>query len=371
MQLKPFLLDDWLDRRAPPARYNLGASTGPVWTLDELQELMTPQERAALGRSDIEYGAAAGRAGLREELAAMHGVSADEVQVTTGGAEGLLILFFLASEAGANLVVPEHSFETFTAVPTAMGCECRPYRLRQEDRYRVDVEEIKRSTDDRTQLIVVNSPHSPTGSVIGADVLKELHDFAADRGVQLVVDEVFHPIYHDGDRPSAAHLPQTTIVGDFSKGFCLGGLRVGWIIDRNVERIERYRNARAYFTASNSFPAEALAEVAARDRETVWARARGVVARNLPLLDQFFQENAEWVSWVRPEGGFTGFPRLLSGADSRPFAEAAARNGVLVAPGDCFGCPSSFRLGFGRSAEGYNEALQILGAELEAFSRSR
>lgn len=364
MKLESFRLEHWLDEHGPRTRYDLGASTGPLWTLRELHALMTPEQTTAHEKATVSYGPVAGREGLRRQLAALHGVSAQEVQVLNGGAEGLLAIFFLASEAGANVVVPTPAFPSFTALPEAFGLEVRKYRLREEDAYRLDVDEVRRLTDDHTKLIIVNSPNSPTGCVSEEEALRELHDFALDRGIQFLVDEVFHPIYHDRERPSAARLPRATVLGDFSKALCLGGLRVGWIIDHDLKRLQAYRNARGYFTASNSFPGEALAEVALEHREVFWARARDVASRNLALLDEFFKDHADLVQWVRPRGGFTGFPRLLSGADSRPLALAAIEKGVLIVPGDCFGYPSYFRLGFGACVDGYAEGLEILATEL-------
>ena len=183
-----------------------------------------------------------------------------------------------------------------------------------------------------TRLVFVNSPHNPTGAVIDPETLRTLHDRCAERGVQFVVDEVFHPMYHDGGtRPSAATLPHATVLGDFSKALCLSGLRTGWMIEHDRRRRSRYRNARAYFTISNSLPGEVLAEVAARHHERLLARAQAVADANLPLLHRFFEDRADTFAWARPAGGFTGFPSLRDGTVARPFCERAALRGAAGA----------------------------------------
>jgi aspartate/methionine/tyrosine aminotransferase len=181
------------------------------------------------------------------------------------------------------------------------------------------------------------------------------------------VDEVYHPLYHDGATRSAGEATGATVVGDFSKAFCLSGLRTGWMLERDPERRQRYWNARAQFSVSNNFPGELLAEVATRHRDRIFERASHVCAANLATLDAFFEERAEVFEWVRPKGGTTAFPRLRGGADARAMCEAAIARGVLVVPGDCFGRPDHFRLGFGACEDGFDEAVRALG-ELAAIA---
>ena len=87
--------------------------------------------------------------------------------------------------------------------------------------------------------------------------------------------------------------------------------------------------------------------------------------RNLALLDQVFAQYAGLLEWIRPAGGMTAFPWLASGADAREFCQALARRGVLMVPGDCFGQPSHFRLGFAASGDRFPRALERFGEFLK------
>jgi len=368
MNLKPFLLDHWLNHyhfADPPIKYDLASSTGPVWTMQQILDLMDDDERRQLSEARLLYCHASGTTKLRQAISDMHGVEPDDIQVLTGGAEALLILFFLAAEPGANVIVPMPGFPPFEVLPQSLGIETRFYHLRPENQFRIDLDEIKRQADQNTRLILVNSPHNPTGATISDAELRSLHDFAAERGIQFVVDEVYHPIYHGQETRSAATLPHATILGDLSKAFCLSGLRVGWLVERNRDRMEQLLNVRSYFTISNTPIAEAMAVTAVRRRETVFSRVRTVVNANLALLDGFFERLSDVIGWVRPRGGMTGFPWLIGEQDSRGLCQKAAERGVLLAPGDCFGMPRHFRLGFGAAETGFPEAL----AELESLIR--
>jgi aspartate/methionine/tyrosine aminotransferase len=246
-----------------------------------------------------------------------------------------------------------------------LGLEVRRYHLRAESEFRIDLDEVRSRSDRRTKLILVNSPHNPTGAVIGDAELDELHDFSGQRGIQLVVDEVYHPIYHGPAAPSASRLPGVTVLGDFSKALCLSGLRLGWIVERDAPRRVRYENARGYLTVSSSSPlGEALGVIGVHNRDRILERTQRVASANLRAMEPFFAEHTERFGWIPPRGGLTAWPWLRSGESSRPFCEEAAAHGVLLAPGDCFGVPSHFRIGFGAGGDDISKAVDRLSGLL-------
>jgi aspartate/methionine/tyrosine aminotransferase len=136
--------------------------------------------------------------------------------------------------------------------------------------------------------------------------MEVLHDFCAERQVQFVSDEVYHPIYHGPAMRSAARLPHATVLGDFSKALCLSGLRIGWMIEPDARRREHYRNARSHFTVSGTVLGERLATLALQHRDAIYDRTHRVSKINLPLLDRLFAEHADLLRWVRPAGGHDG-----------------------------------------------------------------
>ena len=368
MELKPFLLDDWLDQYEHDIEFDLAASTGPKWKVNDILALADDETRHRFLNHDLVYGRVAGADGLREAIAEMQGVPADTVQITTGAAEALLVVMWTAAEPGANIILPRPGFATFSALPESLGLETRFYHVRRENRFRIDPDEIKRLADSKTKLILINSPHHPTGTTISDEEMESVHNFAVERGIQLVTDEVYHPIYHSESRRSAARLPHATVISDLSKAFSNPGVRTGWIIERDAQRRKQYWTARAYFTITNSTTGEILSEIAIRKREVVLGRTSEVSRRNLPLLGHFMTEHREVLGWIPPEGGMTAFPWLLSGENARPFCQAAAARGILLAPGDCFDAPAHFRLGFAASGENFPRALERFGAFVKSWS---
>jgi aspartate/methionine/tyrosine aminotransferase len=372
VELKPFLLDIWLDTHEHHIEFDLAASTGPRWTLNEILSLASEKDgegaRQRFLNHTLAYSRPAGAEGLRAAIADMQGVDIDAVQVVTGASEALLVLMWLAAEPGANVIIPQPGFTTFSALPESLRLETRTYAVRKENGFRIDLDEITRLADTNTKLILVNSPHNPTGAIVSDAELDSLHEFTSSRGIQLVSDEVYHPIYHGQATQSAARLPHATVIHDFSKAFPLAGVRTGWMIEHDPKRRERYWNARAYFSISNNSAGEMLAEIAMRHRNIILGKTHATATRNLRQLAAFMDDHRETLAWVPPRGGMTAFPWLASGEDSRAFCEAAAAQGILLAPGDCFDAPSHFRLGFAAMTDKFPAALDRLGKFVNSWS---
>ena len=368
MQLKSFLLDTWLDQYEHDIEFNLAASTGPTWTVNDILSLADDETRHRFLNHKLVYSRPAGADSLREAIAEMQRVPVEAVQVVTGASEALLALMWRAAEPGANVIIPLPGFTTFSALPESLGLETRFYRVRRENSFRIDPEEIIRLADSKTKLILINSPHNPTGATISDEEMEALHDFAAERGIQLVSDEVYHPIYHGRQTKSAARLPHATVIADLSKAFSIAGVRTGWMIEHDAKRRQQYWTARAYFSISNTTTGEILSEIAIRRRDVVLGKTQEVATRNLELLEAFMKDHRDVLGWIPPQGGMTAFPWLLSGEHERPFCQAATEQGILLAPGDCFDAPSHFRLGFAAAGDNFSKALDRFGAFVKSWS---
>jgi aspartate/methionine/tyrosine aminotransferase len=368
MQLKPFLLDAWLDQYEHHTEFNLAASTGPAWTVSEILALANEETRHRFLNHKLVYSRPAGADSLREAIAEMQRVPVEAVQIVTGASEALVVLMWLAAEPGANVIIPLPAFTTFSALPESLGLETRFYHVRRENGFRIDIDEIKRLADPKTKLILINSPHNPTGATISDSEMEALHYFTAERGIQLISDEVYHPIYHGRQTKSAARLPHATVIADLSKAFSIAGVRTGWMIEHDAQRRQQYWNARAYFSISNTTTGEHLAEIAIRNRDAVLGKTQESATRSLKLLDGFIAEHRDVLDWIPPQGGMTAFPWLVSGENARAFCQGATEHGILLAPGDCFDVPSHFRLGFAAAGANFPKALDRFGTFVKSWS---
>ncbi|HEX7417770.1 MAG TPA: pyridoxal phosphate-dependent aminotransferase, partial [Steroidobacteraceae bacterium] len=283
----------------------------------------------------------------------------DWVVVTTGASEALSALYCLAAEPGASIALPFPAFPAMPVMARAWGLRVTEYKLARERGFVQTAAAVLGAVEGATRLALVNTPHNPTGAVMPQGEMLQLADALAQRGILLLVDEVYHPLYFAAAVPSAAQHANTIVIGDLSKALSLSGLRIGWLIDRDARRRERLIDLRSYFTISGSPITEALAAHALAHRATILARLEAVTRANLAMLEQFMHTQRSRIGWVRPAGGTVVFPWRLDGSNARGMCEQLARAGVLVAPGDCFAAPAHFRLGLGAQASGFQEALDI------------
>ena len=370
MRIPRFELDHWLAKyefAATPIRYNLASSTGPHWKLGDLLALGDGAGLKELGDLRLSYAPPQGSLALRKQVAALHDVDPDWVVITTGASEALSALYCYASEPGASITFPFPAFPAMPAMARAWGLSVSTYKLDRADGYRQSAERVLAAVRESTRLALVNTPHNPTGSVMPHAEIARVAANLEQRLIPLLVDEVYHPLYHGGSAPaSAANIPNTIVIGDLSKALSLPGLRIGWLIDRDARRRERLIDLRSYFTISGSPLTEAIAAHALANREAIVSRLRTVAATNLTTLREFMSAHDDVLGWVEPAGGTTAFPWLRDGSNARELCTTLASAGVLFAPGDCFDAPEHFRLGFGAQAEGFAAALEIVSDTLRA-----
>lgn len=366
MKVPPFKLDHWLaahEFATPPIRYNLASSTGPSWTVADIMALGGGGARDLDGLV-LSYAPPQGNKLLRERIAALHGADPDHVLVMTGASEALVALTALFAEPGASIVLPKPAYPAVPVLARAWGLQVREYELERENGFAQTAAGVLGAVDSSTRAVFVNTPHNPTGSTMPAAEQHALAEELAAGGIPLIVDEVYHPLYHGAAIPSAAALPNTIVLGDFAKAMSLPGLRVGWLIDRDARRREALLDLRSYFTISGSPLTEAIGAHALANASAIHDRLRTVSRGNLELLTQFMTRHAGLLSWAPSTGGTTCFPCLSDGRDARPLCEELAKAGVLVAPGDCFDMPAHFRVGFGALQAGYADALEVFARVL-------
>jgi len=369
MKVPPFKLDAWLaahEFATPPIRYNLASSTGPLWTVGELMKLGGGSE-AALADVKLSYAPPQGSKLLRERIGALHDVDPDHVLVMTGASEALIALTAYFAAPGASIVLPKPAYPAMPVLARAWGLQVREYALRPEYGFAQTAEGVMTAVDASTRAVFVNTPHNPTGSVMPGNEQRKLAGLLASRGIPLIVDEVYHPLYHGTDGASATNIPNTIVLGDFAKAMSIPGLRIGWLVDADAVRREALLDLRSYFTISGSPLTEAIGAHALTHADQVLGRLRSVSQANLSMLNKFMLQHRGALGWTPPAGGTTCFPWLRDGRDARPLCEALAKAGVLAAPGDCFDMPAHLRIGVGAVSDGYQEALDIFRSVLAGF----
>jgi aspartate/methionine/tyrosine aminotransferase len=305
---------------------------------------------------------------VRDAVADFCGVDPEWVVMTTGASEALSLLICSAERPNGNLVIPDPAYPAYASMAQAWRLNVSRYGLSNGNGLVLDGDAVLEAVNADTVAVIVNTPHNPTGAVMPRSEIEALAAELGEKGIPLIVDEVHHPLYYGSPQPSAASIENVIVTSDLSKAMSLPGLRTGWLVDRNKVRRDRLIDARSTFSVSGSPLLEQLAAHALENRSAIFDRLRTIASANLERLDALMTRSGGTLSWSRPQGGATCFPRFNDGRDSRAFCQALADVGVLVAPGDCFGHPSHMRIGFAQQADRFEVAIDRFAAVLAGTS---
>ena len=359
MRIADFALERYFARWEFAVRHVLCASDVEGWSMAELLELADEETRGMWESLRLGYTESTGHPLLRREIAALYdAIGPDDVLVFAGAEEAIFCLMTTSLEAGDHVVVTWPGYQSLYEVARSVGAKVGLHLLREEDGWALDVDRLIRSFHDDTRMVVVNAPHNPTGMLPAPEDWRRLAEACSSRGIRLVADEVYRFLEHDGAStlPAGADLDDRAVsIGVMSKSFALAGLRIGWLATRDRGILDRCARMKDYTTICSSAPSEVLALIALRARERVLERSRSIVNANLEVLDDFFARRSDAMTWVRPRGGSTAFPKLVAGGPAGASADAfAARlvegTGVLLLPSSTFGFGDSHvRIGLGRT----------------------
>ena len=285
----------------------------------------------------------------------------------TGAEEAIFLFMHAMLTANDHVIVHWPCYQSLMEVARSIGCEVTLWKASEEFGWALDPEELQRQIKPNTRVIVINTPHNPTGYLMPGNRFQDISRMAKANGIILFSDEVYRESeYRVEDRlPAACDLGSHTVsLGVMSKTYGLPGLRIGWIATQNKEIYERMAVLKDYTTICNSAPGEFLAEIALRHRKALVDRTQKIIADNLDLLDSFFNDYADQFAWQRPRAGAIGYPRLM-GEDVEVFCEALVKDaGVLLLPGTVYDDTGNhFRIGFGR--RNFGEALERVEAYLQ------
>lgn len=352
MTLAPFALERYFARHEFTVEFVLCASDCESVSVAELLAL-EPDASSRFGAQSLGYTESPGRPSLREEVARLYTtVRPDDVLVHCGAEEAIFTLMHAVLTAGDHAIVHAPCYQSLVELPRSLGCDVSPWTAREALGWALDLDDLRRLWRPTTRLVVVNTPHNPTGWLMPREAFEDLARFCDRRGVVLFSDEVYRELEHaPGDRlPAGVDLSGTAVsLGVMSKTYGLPGLRIGWVATHDTRLLARMAQVKDYTTICNSAPSEFLAELALRHRHRLARRNLELVLANLTLLDGFFARHADRFAWQRPRAGPIAFPRLRTGDVETFCDDLAQRAGVLLLPGTVYGdIGNHFRIGFGR-----------------------
>ncbi len=324
MKLETFRIERYFAEHEFTARRLLSASDCESVTLTELLGLADDETRALWERLWLGYTESAGHPLLREEIAGLYGLSAEDMLVAAPE-EAIFVAMNALLEPGDEVVVTWPAYQSLAEIARAIGCRVLRWELRVKNgRWALDPDELAALLSPRTKLVVANFPHNPTGYLPARAEWEEVVRMTAERGVTLFSDEMYRWLeYHEGQTLSAAceMAEKAVTLGGVSKSLGLPGLRIGWLATRDRSLLRRASEIKDYTTICSSAPSEILALMGLRARDWLVGRNVAIVLANLREAEKHFGHRRTKYEWLPPMAGPVAFPRW-AGVGGRDRARA-------------------------------------------------
>ena len=340
---------EWAKRRPRPA-IDLAGSNLLAGTLDDL-----PGAREAV---DVAGESPNGYPPLVAAIAARYGVEPDSVATAVGCSGANFLALAALVENGDEVLFEQPGYDPLAAAAEMLGARVTRFERRFEDGWRLDPERIARALSPRVRVLVISSPHNPSGVLASPGDLSEIGSLADRHGLAVLVDEVYLDLAPAGHPPAATLSPAFVSTNSLTKAYGLASLRCGWAL-ASPEVTGRIRRARDVVDVWSAIPADRLSVLAFRNLGRLAERARRLVDANSRLVREFLARRPE-LECVPPNATIA-FPRFSDGRDAAPFAERLLRErGVAVVPGGFFDSPTHFRISFGGATGALEEGLRAI-----------
>jgi aspartate aminotransferase len=326
--------------------------------------------KEALDKGYTHYGPAAGLPELREAIAEYAGrfrgvkFTPDQVVVTPGAKPIMSFAMLALVEPGDEVIYPNPGFPIYESMINFLGGNAVPIRLREDRQFRLDAEELASLVNPRTKLIIVNSPHNPTGGVLTKEDLRLIARTAVEHDVWVLTDEVYGEMLYDGKFESISRFPELEnrliVLDGFSKTYAMTGWRIGFGIMPTLmaEQMARIQTNMNSCTASFSQRACLAALRGPRDEVSAmvaeFRKRRDFIIAGLGKLRGFRCQS--------PAGAFYAFPNIEgTGIDCQVLANRLLEEqGVACLAGTCFG-----KYGNGFLRFSYANSIENIGRALE------
>jgi aspartate/methionine/tyrosine aminotransferase len=316
------------------------------------------------------YGPSAGlpelRQAIAQEVSRSRGVkvSPEEVVVVPGGKPIIFFTILALIDEGDEVIYPNPGFPIYESMIHYVGAQAVPMRLSEERDFSLDVVELASLINDRTRLIILNSPHNPTGGVLSKRDLEQIAEAIGDRNIFVLSDEIYSRLIFDGKHHSIMTEPgfkdRTILLDGFSKTYAMTGWRMGY----GVMRADLANQIARLMTNSNSCTAS-FTQVAGVEA------LRGEQSSVDHMRDAFQQRRDVFVAGLNrlkgfscrmPKGAFYTFPNITAtGWKSKALADALLEEaGVACLSGTSFGeyGEGYLRFSIANSPENLNKALE-------------
>ncbi|MBS7621320.1 pyridoxal phosphate-dependent aminotransferase [Candidatus Bathyarchaeota archaeon] len=287
----------------------------------------------AMKKGKTKYASAAGEMRLREALAEIHEVDADNIVITPGSKWGVFAVMYLLLSKGDNIIIPSPHWTAYELAAKSLGVDVKLVKTRLESNWEVNVEDLKAAINNKTKLIILNNPNNPTSKVMNEKTVEKIVSIANERGIKILSDEVYADISFVKTKSLLEFEGEHIVVRSFSKTFAMTGWRIGYVIADKTLTDKIVKLNQITVTNVPVFLQEAALK-ALELRNQIIKVMRKKYQKRADLACKIFLDTK--LKFTKPEAPFYIFPKS-EGLNSETFSFNLLDKGVAVAPGTSFG----------------------------------
>lgn len=362
MKIREFGVEMWMNLYENHCKYNLAETCVESLTVNELLEITGARETFLkdLLAMKLTYGAIEGSERLRGSIAKLYlHQKIENILITHGAIGANALIHKTLVEPGDHVVSVLPTYQQHYSIPESFGADVSILKLREENGFLPDLEELKQMVSSKTKLISINNPNNPTGSLMDQPFLEDVIAIARSVDAYILSDEVYRGINQEGESftASIADLYEKGIsTGSMSKAYSLAGLRLGWIAAPE-DVIHAVMIHRDYDTISVGMIDDYLAGLALEHKDKILARSLYIVRHNLDILDRWVAKEPR-VSYIKPKGGTTALLKIDVNMSSRDFCvKLLESKGVMFTPGSALDIEGYVRIGYANNPKILEDGL--------------
>ena len=308
------------------------------------------------------------RAALADKLRQVNGheqARAENILVTNGGGNALYVVFASILDDESSILLPDPGWASFPLIAHAVGGRAQFYRVREENEFLPDPEEIRGLITDKTRALVVNSPSNPLGKIIPGSLAQEIYQLCCEHDLWLISDECYDQIDFSGNFFSFGAMEATSeriiSVFSFSKVYAMTGWRLGYC-HLPAELVDPVLSILEPTILCVNTPAQYAALAALQGEQQHLAQALGTYRNNRDRVMSGLEHSSFQV--LKPDGGFYAWLKIKKARTSSEEVaiELLEKHGVVVTPGTAFGASGEgyLRISIATSPEQLEEGIQRL-----------
>ena len=362
MHIEPFGVEIWMNEWETKCDWNLAETCVESLTIAGLLELTGKTEASLTELLPLKmtYGEIEGSVRLRTAIAGLYEKQQIENVVVTHGTIGAnMLIHKTLVEAGDRVVTVVPTYQQHYSIPASIGAEVHKLKLREQNNFLPDLDELRAMVVAGTRLIAMTNPNNPTGALMDRAMLEEIVTIAREADAWILCDEVYRGTdqHGDGMTVSIADLYEKGIsTAGMSKAFALAGLRLGWVAGP-FELIEKISIHRDYDTISVGMIDDHFATIALENRNDVLARSQAITRGNLAFLEEWISREPR-ITWVKPHSGTVALLKYDLPMNSREFCTTLLKEtGVMFTPGSVLDMEGYIRIGYANNPDILKEGL--------------